>query len=135
MTTGIFAKGANPASLLRVAEVSLNMHELLTAMAEQASKVISCIVDMTNAAYTVPLPSVTEEQTETNKASVVQPEVGQKRKVAFADEEDDIVSLSPEKCATIVDCVIGELDDTLLTPPTAKKIKLFSDLPPHAILN
>ena len=55
------------------------------------------------------------------------------RKVEFADE-DAIVSLSAESCATIVDCVIGELDDTLLTPPTAKKMKVLQD-PPHAILN
>ena len=111
----------------------MNMHELLTAMAEQAAKVISCIIDMTNAAFTVPLPSVTTEP-KTRRPSIVFPDgSGHKRKVEFADE-DAIVSLSAESCATIVDCVIGELDDTLLTPPTAKKMKVLQD-PPHAILN
>lgn len=105
------------------------MHELLTAMAEQASKVISCIVEMTNAAYTVPLPSVTDE----SKHPVAPSRKHRKRKVEFADE-DSFVSLSPEKCANIVDCVIGELDDTLLIPPAAKKLKVLRD-PPPTILN
>ena len=96
-------------------------------MAEQASRVISCIVEMTNAAYHTPLPTVKEEPGMSLTSH------RRKRKVEFEDE-DAIVSLSPEKCATIVDCVIGELDDTLLTPSTAKKLKVLQE-PPHAILN
>lgn len=138
VVTGIFAKQDKSSSFLRVAEVSLNMHELLTATAEQASKVISCIVDMTNATFKVPLPHVSKAA---HAASMFCPNAFQnlhnnskKRKVVEVEGDDEIVSLSPERCATIVDCVIGELDDTLLTPKTAKKLKVLQH-PTQAIMS
>ena len=109
--------------MLRVAELTLNMHELLTAMAHQASGVISRIVEMTNAAFAVPLP-VAPQGSEPSVTGQCDHPTGQKKRKQEAND-DELVSLSPEKCATIVDCVIGELDDDLLTPPTAKQIKIL----------
>lgn len=170
---GVFTKPSEHSKeplLLRVAEVSLNMHELLTDMAKQASKIISCIVDMTNAAYTVPLPSAPDDAEMNVRAFTPPPgttnesksphikltmqnsettgmEPGKKRKVSEAEANDNdihdgddvdhaIVSLSVEKCASLVDCLIGELDDRVLSPPTGvKKLKVFDDRAPHAIMN
>ncbi|CAB9512477.1 expressed unknown protein [Seminavis robusta] len=113
---------------LRVAEVSLNMHELLTAMAGQASKVISCIVDMTNSAFAVPLPSTPPMEDNQEQVTHNIP----KKHSRDDDDEDTIVSLSAENCANLVDCLIGELDDTVLSPPCAKKLKVLEKLPPAA---
>lgn len=127
------------------------MHELLTGMAEEASKVISCIVEMTNTAFAIPLPATpkdaTNEAKATAQAASVAPEQSQPAMVAFPDvvaikkhsrdddDEDTIVTLSAEKCANIIDCLIGELDDTVLSPPPcSKRAKVFNDFEiPHAI--
>ena len=109
------------------------MHQLLTGMAEQASKVISRIVEMTNATYTVPLPSAPQGGASSIGAATPQPSTpgdeNRKRKVSWTkdtDETDEYVALSQESCANIVDFVIGELNDNVLTPPTTtKKFKVF----------
>lgn len=119
---GIFAKDGEEPSRLRVAEVTINMHELLNVMAAQAAEVISCIVEMTNAAHRVPLPS-RDVASSPALPTVVTAEP--KKRKAEEPDDDAIVALSPEKCANIVDCVIGELDDDLLTPRTFKKLKVI----------
>jgi hypothetical protein len=40
-------------------------------------------------------------------------------------EGSDEIDLSPERCANIIDCVIGEIDDDVLSPPHQKKLKLL----------
>lgn len=119
---GMFAKDGGEPSRLLVAEVSINIHELLNVMAAQAAEVISCIVEMTNAAHRVPLP--TRDVASPPAVPIVATLEPKKRKAEETDD-DAIVSLSPEKCANIVDCVIGELDDDLLTPRTFKKLKVI----------
>jgi aspartate/methionine/tyrosine aminotransferase len=143
--TGIFENASvDKAPLLRVAEVSLDMHELLTGMAEEASKVISCIVEMTNIAFATPLPATPKDAMKeapvTAQAASVGAEQSQAAMVACPDvvaskkhnrdddDEDTIVTLSAEKCANIIDCLIGELDDTVLSPhPCCKRVKVFKD--------
>ena len=143
--TGIFInKADDEALLLRVVEVTLDMHELLTGMAEEASKVISCIVEMTNAAYAIPLP-VTPNFDPTKEAEGSAPAVSEGGEYPLAvpvaptdvvdikkhnrdnDEEDSIRPISEEKFANIVDCLIGELYDTVLSPPCAKKVKIHEE--------
>jgi hypothetical protein len=128
------------------------MHELLTGMAEEASKVISCIVEMSNTAFAIPLPVTTKEATEEAKATAHAAPVGTEQSLAAMvarpdvvtikkrsrddDDEDTIVSLSAEKCANIIDCLIGELDDSVLSPHPccSKRVKVFQDSElPHAI--
>jgi len=113
------------------------MHQLLTGMAAEAAKTISRIVEMTNTAFTVPLPAApcvtspvpasvaTRQQMKTSKSPRKRKEVSWKEDSTATDDATDVVSLSPERCANIVDFVIGELTDEMFNPPTNKKAKAF----------
>jgi len=59
---GIFSTADKKNHLLRVVQVDLNMEELLLCMMEQASSVISQIVEMTNALLSSMLPGLEEAQ-------------------------------------------------------------------------
>ena len=58
--SGIFSR-LGKKSLLRVVEVDLNIAELLPSMIKQASNVITCIVAMTNALYSLALPAAFDQ--------------------------------------------------------------------------
>ena len=107
------------------------MHELLTHMTQQASKVISRIVEIVNGAHTVPLPTTqksVDHMISTQSSSNKTEDQAPKRKgVSWSEEASEIatiVSLSQEKCANIVDFVMGELSDEILSPPITKKLKI-----------
>lgn len=106
------------------------MHELLTHMTEEASRVISCIVEIANTAYAVPLPTTKEgiERALSRRSSLGKAEEATKRKgVSWSEEASEIatiVSLSQEKCANIVDFVMGELSEQVFCPPATKKLKI-----------
>ena len=110
-------------------------------MAAQASKVISRIVEMTNAAHTVPLPRAPHGIG--NMAPPLCPNIGnsgdearKRKEVSWSEEAVEtatIVTLSQEKCANIVDFVMGELSDNVLSlPPVTKKLKINDVLPRSA---
>lgn len=131
---GIFSKpddASQERPVLRVAEIKFNMHELLTSMTDQASRVISCIIDMVNAAYTVPLPdrfchSECGQGMDSQKRMKAV-NVPQKLKKRFLcnDEEEEGFKLSSENCANIIDCVIGEVADDILSSSSKKKRRLL----------
>ena len=95
---GIFAS-SNGASLLRAVEVDLNMAEILPCMIKQASSVISCIVAMTNAMYSLALPAAFDQVAGSAPVSPVADEIplddaAVARKVATLIEQD-IAVVSP----------------------------------------
>jgi NAD(P)H-hydrate repair Nnr-like enzyme with NAD(P)H-hydrate epimerase domain len=110
------------------------MHKLLTDMTEQAASVISCIVDMTNKVYAIPLPrgcvhkGGNDANANVNAFHFKQASPMLKKRNRDDDDDGDDGSdadLSPEKCANIVDCVIGEIDNGVLSPPHQKKVKVL----------
>lgn len=108
-------------------------------MTEQASKVISRIVEMTNAAHSVPLPvaphGIANMAPLRPNSSKSGGEARKRKEVSWSEEAAEtatIVSLSQEKCANIVDFVIGELSDNVLSLPVTKKLKINDVLPRSA---
>lgn len=157
--TGIFSPPNNK-SLLRVVEVNLDMSKLLQCMIEQAECVISCIVEMTNAAFSLSLPSsLVEAQgvaSSTNQgtsrspkrkagphliepgSAVVSPSLrpteGEMDCVdSFNLDQGEGSELSLEKTASIVDLVLYEAPESILSPPT-KKMKVVSVAGAEALL-
>lgn len=149
--TGIFMN-ASEASLLRVVGVDLDMSELLACMIEQAASVISCIIDMTNATYSMALPlsldaaqgaAALENNRRKRKASPswVEPDVAvvspplqprdpvqtcDVQDIHLADESDGSESseLTAEGCEYLLDVVLNETNDSILSSPSQKRMKM-----------
>lgn len=145
-------------------QVDLDMTELLPSMIKEASSVISCIVEMTNAIYSLPLSGDLEEfQGVTSPGSPVRQDVASAKRrerpaVIVEPDEACVPLVSPSLCPmgapgipsleewdldretnssrdgnnyvtlsaeNLVDYVLYDTDDSVLTPPN-KKAKLLS---------
>ena len=136
------------------------MSKLLTCMIEQAARVISCIIDMTNVTFSLSLPASLDEaqgaalkssRNAKRKASptlvepdvvtaVVSPPLQPRAKVdpsgvkdlclGGGADDDDLLELSAERCEHLVDLVLNETDHTKLNPPTRKRAKIMAETVP-----
>ena len=134
------------------------MSKLLTCMIEQAARVISCIIDMTNVTFSLSLPASLDEaqgaalkSSQKRKATptlvepdavaaVVSPALEPRAKVdasrvkdlcfGGATDDSDLFELSAEKCEHLVDLVLNETDHTKLNPPTRKRAKIMAETVP-----
>lgn len=121
------------------------MPQLLSSMKEGAASTVSRIVEMTNAAYSVPLPRVLSTdlaahepidqvvaKPHSNKRcahlieddyTIITPDFGSKpagsdpSDLDLSDLEGDVSSLSPDKCGMIVDSLFDKIDVRVLSPP------------------
>lgn len=85
---GVFVKSA-----LRVVQVDLEMSQLLPSMIRQASRVISRIVEMTNAAYSLALPNYEDAQAEAIRHNLPASPANQKGNVHPEDHPEQGSSL------------------------------------------
>jgi hypothetical protein len=148
---------------LRVVQVDLDMPQFLSSMKEGAASTVCRIVDMTNAAYSVPLPRVLSEEfapggiipgadleghpmvhmdnnSKKRRVSVIAddrasstPDLAaesmpstQPSNLDLVDLEDDVSSLSPDKCGKIVDSLFDKIDVRVLSP-RGKKARFNAD--------
>jgi hypothetical protein len=145
--TGIFSPSTGN-SLLRVVGVDLDMSKLLQCMIEQAESVISCIVEMTNAAFSLSLPPSLDEAQGVTSSNNQDTSPSPKRKArshvvepvsavvspslrptesemdcihGFCLDQGEGNELSPEKTASIVDLVLYGAPGSILSPPTKKR--------------
>ncbi|CAB9503348.1 expressed unknown protein [Seminavis robusta] len=132
--TGVFAKSTKGTTQLRAVQVDLDMKELLRSMIAEASSVISSIVDMTIAIYSnsllagfdelkdlkdAPRSPVPEDSSRKRKAAVVEPDPSPVVQMPTWEAMDESSSsLSPEN---LVDYILHETDDSVLSPPSQKK--------------
>ena len=121
------------------------MPRFLSSMKEGAASTVSRVVEMTNAVHAVPLPRVLSEEfdhagplpdTDTNtkkrRANVIEddfclitPELQSQQAppsshpsdLDLADLDDDVFTLSPDKCGRIVDSLFDKIDARVLSPP------------------
>jgi Tfp pilus assembly protein PilX len=120
-------------------------------MVDEAARVVSTVVDLTNKAWTetMSMSSTTstaarasKQDKTSNQAVSPQPALGINKRVNVvsncnlnakiqekssnleSDSDSDSVT-SFERCANIVDFLIGELDDNIIAPPAQKKRRLL----------
>ena len=128
--------------LLTSVEVLIDTHELLAQLIDRASMVMSKALDIVRAVCAlgpqfppaplpkhdlselqVPMPKHIACQTSDQRAMVspeVEPKLEQPEVTLFLLDET-ISNLSPQRCANIVDFVIGEVDHIFFPPPKRRK--------------
>jgi hypothetical protein len=125
-------------------------------MMEEASKVVSMVVDLTNEAWnrynkvSDEINVATTTQKVPDKKPIVSPEIGPMcvlsdsgsaasflpllfdriaHRKRIAEEESEVDSNIPvENLSNIVDFVIGEIDDKVIAPPAYKKQRILKTL-------
>ena len=131
--------------MLRVVQVDLDMSSLLSSMKEGAASTVSRVVEVTNAACSRPLPRILSDD-EFAKCHPLDMDLNARKRRAhlieddscvitpdlksqqappsshpsdldLADLEEDVLSLSPDKCGKIVDSLFDKIDARVLSPP------------------